>query len=351
MFVGLSVFDDLNVGRPTLKHNHYFLDCTIKNNHLLAVIEKLLPSFYVEKGFWGMLRSLSSELSALSFIACSGSDCFSVAIKTAEVQRLDRQDDVAACRKGFCLGVRSVGVSARAGVSFECASDEQSCGKILDSLLFYVEHISLSGDWENVLPLYFPEEGEFAEFNRELSSGRNAFFLNGLPESGRGRFLDRLLLFRGLSISDIVNVPEIAELEFSRQEELVAAVESGVLVCISSVYPLAPMLQGGLVLPALAPVLEESRILFSSRSPLLAREREFWAGFSRSGRLEFSSAQLVSTRDGLRDAVEKLEIEAIHEAYRRAGRSQNKVAALLGISRGSLQHKLRKYQIGEYPDE
>ncbi len=298
-----------------------------------------------------MLRSLSSEISSLSFLACSGSDCFTVAIKTAEVQRLERMDDVVVCSKGVCLGVRSVGTSAQAGFSFECAGSEQSCGEILESLLFYVEHISLSSGWEKVLPLYLPGEGEFAEYNRELSSFRNAFFLNGLPESGRSRFLDRLLIFRELSMSDIVHVPEIAELEFSRQEELVAAVESGVLVCISSVYPLAPMLQGGLVFHALAPILEESRILFSSRSPLLAREREFWAGFSRSGRLEFSSAQLVSTRDGLRDAVEKLEIEAIHEAYRRAGRSQNKVAALLGISRGSLQHKLRKYQIGEYPDE
>ena len=54
-----------------------------------------------------------------------------------------------------------------------------------------------------------------------------------------------------------------------------------------------------------------------------------------------------SLEDGLklRDMITKLEISAIKYAHEKVGDSQNKMADFLGISRGSLQHKLKKYDI------
>ena len=43
----------------------------------------------------------------------------------------------------------------------------------------------------------------------------------------------------------------------------------------------------------------------------------------------------------------ELEINAIKYALYKAGNSQNKIADFLGISRGSLQHKLRKYNMND----
>ena len=47
----------------------------------------------------------------------------------------------------------------------------------------------------------------------------------------------------------------------------------------------------------------------------------------------------------LRDLITQIEIRAIKYAHSRMGNSQNKMSDFLGISRGSLQNKLRKYDL------
>jgi len=61
---------------------------------------------------------------------------------------------------------------------------------------------------------------------------------------------------------------------------------------------------------------------YKSRSPLIA---------------------LFENRQSLRDQIKEIEILAIDYAIRIIGKSQNKISKYLGISRGSLQHKLKKY--------
>ena len=55
------------------------------------------------------------------------------------------------------------------------------------------------------------------------------------------------------------------------------------------------------------------------------------------------------TMFNLRDKVAKIEKEAIRYAHSKVGSSQHKMSDFLGISRGSLQNKLKKYRI-EYDD-
>jgi hypothetical protein len=56
---------------------------------------------------------------------------------------------------------------------------------------------------------------------------------------------------------------------------------------------------------------------------------------------------LMSTLEkgkNIREIVKEIEVFAIDYAIKIVGKSQNKIAKHLGISRGSLQHKLKKYE-------
>ena len=59
--------------------------------------------------------------------------------------------------------------------------------------------------------------------------------------------------------------------------------------------------------------------------------------------------KLNSEGINLRDIVSEIEISAIRYAHSKVGNSQNKISNFLGISRGSLQNKLKKYAL-DYDD-
>jgi DNA-binding NtrC family response regulator len=52
---------------------------------------------------------------------------------------------------------------------------------------------------------------------------------------------------------------------------------------------------------------------------------------------------MMENGNNLRGVIKKIEMLAIEYAIKIVGKSQNKIAKFLGISRGSLQHKLKKY--------
>ena len=91
--------------------------------------------------------------------------------------------------------------------------------------------------------------------------------------------------------------------------------------------------------------------LFKGRGQVSISESLQTASEARRVALDASSGDLSILTDifasggNLRDAVARIEAEAIRRAHSMVGNSQNKIAELLGISRGSLQHKIRKYQL------
>jgi transcriptional regulator with PAS, ATPase and Fis domain len=66
------------------------------------------------------------------------------------------------------------------------------------------------------------------------------------------------------------------------------------------------------------------------------------------GGAQLSVGSILEEGRGLRGVIAEFEKEAIRQAHARVGRSQHKIANLLKVSRGSLQHKLRKYQLESY---
>ena len=55
--------------------------------------------------------------------------------------------------------------------------------------------------------------------------------------------------------------------------------------------------------------------------------------------------EVLTEGGGLRGLISGLEKRAIRLAFERVGGSQNKIADYLGISRGSLQHKIKKHKL------
>ncbi len=66
------------------------------------------------------------------------------------------------------------------------------------------------------------------------------------------------------------------------------------------------------------------------------------------GKSSLSVESILEEGRGLRGVIAEFEKQAILKAQARVGRSQHKIANLLKVSRGSLQHKLRKYQLESY---
>lgn len=255
--------------------------------------------------------------------------------------------------------------------------------------------------------LYFSEE-QYNSINENLRNKKNVYFLNGQRGTGKKLFVNRFVLFhfchslfveedpengvhiynftdcRGLVV-ELWHVPELAVVSQTWQEKIFTTFRNDVakrFLFISSVYATAVLWKKGFISREIHSLCETNRILL----PSLARRKvadlvEYIFSFSKRDCLNASEANniaelfsrqiekgdfkenIITLREQLKQRmefrmgrdeihgqelktiVEIVEKEAIRMAYDIVGQSQQKIADYLGISRGSLQYKIKKYEL------
>lgn len=171
------------------------------------------------------------------------------------------------------------------------------------------------------------------------------------------------------SYGELWIVPEVAMLEQQEQKEILKSVGQGARLWAATAYDLGVLCSRKILSPPFARMLEVGRVHLppvSAQAPEDVRALvEFWSAFYGVAKpkpqmnLDFLKQQTVAGAGlsvgsileegrGLRGIIAEFEKEAIRQAHARVGRSQHKIARLLKISRGSLQHKLRKYGLESY---
>ena len=173
------------------------------------------------------------------------------------------------------------------------------------------------------------------------------FKLLGVPSSEYSGWHDKsdAMFLEGASVP-VLYVPELALLEEDDQLYLQQKIESGVSCIAQTAYQLEPLSSEGLLLPSLFTRLNENQLTFSV-SLFAPSARSLDGGLDNpkdsSGVLDIGAALESGLK--IRDIVREMEVRAIKSAYSIGGGSQMKVASMLGISRGSLQHKFKKYDL------
>ena len=233
-------------------------------------------------------------------------------------------------------------------------------------------------------PVFFPVSELGESLNAVLLSPPTVLLFNGQPGAGKRTLLEFLLLLhagRRLTAEHIatidlltgerraVVVPEVALLEMEEQQALVKSVRKGDFLWAATVYDLAMLKSRKILAPILVDMLEAAKVLLPAvarRGPAeLDTLAAFWGalhGVQNSaapanlaflkqktvGQTGLSVEAILEEGRGLRGVIAEFEKEAMLKAQARVGRSQHKIARLLKVSRGSLQHKLRKYQLESY---
>jgi len=229
------------------------------------------------------------------------------------------------------------------------------------------------------LPFLPPGVGTSALLNERIFSAPPALLLNGQPGTGKAAVLQSLALLHAsrlptkASFSEYVSpefefilVPELALLEISEQDYLMKRAKKGVRIWGATVYDVQMLIQRKIITAAVYGFFDAVRIVLPAAQKRDAAElqaaQSFWRAlygtnsgtgnanldFVRRRTLGLESISVESILEegrGLRGVVAEMEKEAIRRAQARVGRSQHKVARLLKVSRGSLQHKLRKYDL------
>jgi len=252
------------------------------------------------------------------------------------------------------------------------------------------------------MPLLIPIGGHLFKINRALTENKSLYFLNGQTGTGKKTFIQCLLLLKyrrlvelrlrqnlgvyELSIANdrIVIIPEIARLSTKSQLALLSRYENQEVsrLIINSVYDPEQLQNHKILDPRFVAVCMSERLIFPSllkRKSAIDEMMYFWgttkalATFIQSVaplKMENFKANIsdlkasVFTRkkEGdkstsfnkdwqdqlrkggmLRSVTAEMEAKAIMFAHSIVGDSQNKIADYLGISRGSLQYKIKKY--------
>jgi len=250
-------------------------------------------------------------------------------------------------------------------------------------LLLHFERVGV-----DIRPTFFPfmpdTAGLAATVNDLLINPPSVLLLNGQPGAGKRFLLQSLSLLHAGRRPDFDNspfckiphergviwlVPEVAMLEIKEQQDLWKSARSGDRLWVASVYDVGMLSDRKIVHSSLATMLEPHKILLPTLAKRDAAElqlfSQFWQAFygktsdAPAANLVFLKRQVLGGAGlsvesileegrGLRGVVAEFEKEAIRRAHARVGRSQHKIARLLKVSRGSLQHKLRKYQLESY---
>jgi hypothetical protein len=231
----------------------------------------------------------------------------------------------------------------------------------------FAQEFTLRGLSQDVLPFYQPEKVSGADLqlfaSRAIASGYGVlvgrrgddqreflaflFRLTGLPHS---EYKDSLSGTESLIVEygsgELIFVPEIALLEEDQQRYMLDKLANNKMCIAQTSYQLDPLMEQGLLVAELHAKLKENQLIFSL-GLFLPTPRELVAG-SHDSEDSISVFDIGAALEGglkVRDIVREMEMRAIKTAYSIGGGSQMKVAAMLGISRGSLQHKFKKYNL------
>jgi hypothetical protein len=251
------------------------------------------------------------------------------------------------------------------------------------SLLLHYE--SANADRRPSFSPFVAPVGEWSvKLNGLLAQPAQILVLNGQPGVGKRTVLQGLSLLHAGRLAelepqslnhwitpsgDIWIVPELAMLESDVQARIQKSVGKGARLWAATAYDLAILRARKIISSSFADMVFEQKIHFPPVSRRSQEEIEafveFWQAFHGQARpkqqtnLEFlkqrtltgaqlSVGSILEEGSGLRGVIAEFEKEAIRQAHARVGRSQHKIARLLKVSRGSLQHKLRKYQLESY---
>jgi hypothetical protein len=290
--------------------------------------------------------------------------------------------------KGFSLDLSAPAPSSPAfrwssahGLSLMLSGDMAPAPHVDDFWRVLLEYESARSEvGPTFLPFFFPAPGLTEQLNNLIFKPPGVVLLNGQPGTGKLSVLQSLSLLHGqaridqrsealIRQPDACIVPEVALLESSEQQALVKHVRSGGRLWAATVYDIQMLLSRKILNSALVDVLLQNRILLPALSRRDALEVESAATFWRTfygvapvkalanldfhkrrvlGQGALSVESILEEGRGLRGVIAEFEKEAILKAHARVGRSQHKIANLLKVSRGSLQHKLRKYQLESY---
>ena len=249
--------------------------------------------------------------------------------------------------------------------------------------LLHYESQCLDGRF-TFFPTWFPVSALAIELNGLIHVAPDVVLWNGQPGSGKKTLLEYMLLLhagRRLESGRIATVelyeqgsraiviPEIAMLEIDEQKAVSKAAARGARCWAATVYDPAMLRARKILTPAFADLVESGRVVLPAVSRREPEEIEtlskFWLhfhgrrssgnianlGFLKQrvlGQAGLSVETILEEGRGLRGVIAEFEKQAILKAHARAGRSQHKIARLLKVSRGSLQHKLRKYQLESF---
>lgn len=231
----------------------------------------------------------------------------------------------------------------------------------------FIQDYSERGLDQEVLPFYSPSR--VANNNLQLFAAKVIANNQGVIVGRRGldqqAFLNYLLKMAGVPQSEFLGwensahglfqesesapvmfVPELALLEEEDQLYTVSRIQSGIVCIAQTAYQLEPLASQGLLLSSLYDKLNENQLTFSvSLFSPAARSLE---GSEKETKDSSSILDIGAALEGglkIRDIVKEMEVRAIKAAYSIGGGSQMRVASMLGISRGSLQHKFKKYEL------
>ena len=271
------------------------------------------------------------------------------------------------------------------GLTLALYADATPSAADAESWQLLLEYESQRPQVQNTFFPFFPSlENVGAELNALIAEPAVVVILNGQPGTGKRSILQSMALFHaGLRVDtrhevavslktrrgSVVVVPELALLEVAEQQALLRHIKDGGTLWGATVYDMVALKNRKILQPAFADALIAARMLLA---PVAKREEaeletmaSFWLalhGLQKPGavaNLAFQKARalgkealsvesILEEGRGLRGVIAEFEKEAILKAQARVGRSQHKIANLLKVSRGSLQHKLRKYQLESY---
>jgi len=256
--------------------------------------------------------------------------------------------------------------------------------------------------YPSILPFFLSfDEPEIDRINKKIQDKRNYFFLNGLPGMGKHTFIKNHLIYcygfnpidlnmheyseKGkiqefnINNKKILIIDELAYCTEVDQKKIQVEIEKNnqeTIIFICSAYDPSILSARGVIKYELSEMCLTERVIFPSiqkrsgslfnilssflylkgynlldfNSQLWLNNQPFQNGFNDI--LNFiqdyflpqpSFFDMMTNDQSIREIVKNIEIRSIEYAIRIVGKSQNKIAKYLGISRGSLQHKLKKY--------
>lgn len=328
----------------------------------------------VEARDWTLSIPLSHTISRFHIKDKESISWSDISLADNSVQNLEYKD-------GFEMRIQDATI---ARIDFKGKADylDTDLSWVSETLGVFLESEALYPHYPTLVPFFLPASGDMLSINQEIQKKRNITFLNGKRHTGKKTFMFLSLQFQfqlNIKVEKLLKstkdgvyydsefrfliIAELASLTNEKQKNVLEDLKSErfLRVFICSIYDPKLLLDQGYLDNQLYQICIQNRIPFPSqrnRNDDLDDTLAIWKNFKinsiikeKFGELENNTPFLrgnlgrVSSDKKLREMIGELEIQAIRQAQKAVGNSQNRIAKFLGISRGSLQHKLKKYNL------